>query len=54
MCRRRALLDYQPCNIGFTHPSYEGWHHTHAALPNCSRAGPNEPLMNGQGCNIFL
>jgi len=41
---------YQPCNVGFTHPSYEGWNHTHAELPNCSRAGPNEPLMNGQGC----
>ena len=41
---------YQPCNVGFTHPSYEGWNHTHTELPNCSRAGPNEPLMNGQGC----
>jgi lytic starch monooxygenase len=41
---------YQPCNVGFTHPSYEGWHHTKTQLPNCSRAGPEAPLKNGEGC----
>ena len=41
---------YQPCNDGFTHPSYEGWHHTKMELPNCSRASPGAPLKNGEGC----
>ena len=41
---------YQPCNVGWTHPSYEGWHHDHATLPNCSRASPDAPVKNGEGC----
>jgi len=41
---------YQPCNVGYTHPSYEGWNHTHGKLPNCSRGSPDAPLKNGQGC----
>ena len=41
---------YQPCNVGFTHPSYDGWNHTLPSLPSCSRAGPGAPLANGQGC----
>ena len=41
---------YQPCNVGFTHPSYEGWDHTLPTLPNCSRASPASPLENGEGC----
>lgn len=41
---------YQPCNVGFTHPSYDGWNHTLDKLPDCSRASPDAPLENGQGC----
>ena len=41
---------YQPCNIGFTHPSYEGWNHTKTQLPSCSRTSPTDPLHNGEGC----
>ena len=41
---------YQPCNVGFTHPSYEGWNHTKDQLPECSRAGPSSPITNGEGC----
>jgi hypothetical protein len=41
---------YQPCNFGFTHPSYEGWNHTLDQLPNCSRSSPGAPLKNGEGC----
>jgi hypothetical protein len=41
---------YQPCNVGFTHPSYEGWRNTHAGLPNCSKASASAPLKNGEGC----
>ena len=44
---------YQPCIVGFTHPSYEGWHHTHHThhtLPNCSHASVGAPLTNGGGC----
>jgi len=40
---------YQPCNVGFTHPSYEGWNHT-GQLPSCSRTSPTDPLHNGEGC----
>lgn len=41
---------YQPCNVGYTHPSYEGWNHTLDKLPNCSRASPGAPVKNGEGC----
>jgi hypothetical protein len=41
---------YQPCNVGFTHPSYEGWDHTKTELPDCSRASKSAPLKNGEGC----
>ena len=41
---------YQPCNVGFTHPSYEGWDHTKPEPPNCSRASAGAPLANGEGC----
>jgi len=42
---------YQPCNVGFTHPSYEGWNHTKAKLPSCSTDGtPGAALKNGKGC----
>ena len=41
---------YQPCNVGFTHPSYEGWNHTSAQLPECSRDSAGAPLKNGDGC----
>jgi len=41
---------YQPCNIGFTHPSYEGWNKTKDQLPDCSRDSPTAPLSNGKGC----
>ena len=34
---------YQPCNVGFTHPSYHGWNHT-VPLPTCAHG------KNGQGC----
>eukprot|EP00040_Diaphanoeca_grandis_P003277 m.24470 g.24470 ORF g.24470 m.24470 type:complete len:363 (-) comp14616_c0_seq1:138-1226(-) len=34
---------YQPCNYGFTHPSWEGWNRTHPTLPPCAP-------KNGQGC----
>jgi hypothetical protein len=45
-----AHQGYQPCDVGFTHPSYEGWHHTHPTLPDCSRSAPNATLQNGEGC----
>lgn len=35
---------YQPCNVGFTHPSYEGWENTHATYPSCANG------TNGVGC----
>lgn len=34
---------YQPCNVGFTHPSYEGWNRTQP-LPPCANG------ENGEGC----
>merc|ERR1711865_608758 len=41
---------YSPCHIGFTHPGNEGWNSNTSALPNCSRANPSAPLVNGEGC----
>ena len=41
---------YQPCNVGFTHPSYEGWDHVKAEPPNCSRASAGAPPAIGEGC----
>lgn len=35
---------YQPCNVGFTHPSYEGWNNTKAAYPACANN------KAGEGC----
>lgn len=35
---------YQPCNEGFTHPSYEGWNKTKPKLPACANG------KNGEGC----
>jgi hypothetical protein len=40
---------YLPCQVGFVHPGIEGWNHT-TVLPNCSRASPDAPLVNGEGC----
>jgi len=34
---------YQPCNVGWTHPSWEGWNRTHPTLPPCAS-------KDGQGC----
>lgn len=34
---------YQPCNYGWTHPSWEGWNRTHPSLPTCAP-------KNGEGC----
>jgi len=38
---------YQPCNVGFTHPSYEGWNKTHKE-PACQK-NP-DPGQDGIGC----
>ena len=32
-----ACWGYQPCNLGFTHPSWEGWNKTNTDLPDCAK-----------------
>lgn len=34
---------YQPCNVFWTHPSWEGWNKTHQSLPDCA-------TELGEGC----
>lgn len=38
-----ACWGYQPCNVFWTHPSWEGWNKTHMKLPDCAP-------KNGEGC----
>lgn len=39
----RHCWGYQPCNLYWTHPSWEGWNRTHQQLPPCANAV-------GEGC----
>ena len=34
---------YQVCNLGFTHPSYEGWNHTRVEPPPCAKGSNGNP-----------
>lgn len=40
---------YQPCNVGFTHPSFYGWNNT-KQLPTCASDTKGGVPTNGQGC----